>query len=531
MNKKYPLLAAALLGAAAVNAANPFLPLWEFIPDGEPYVFEDPDHPGKMRVYLYGSHDTRSSSYCGRDQVVWSVDVEDLKHWRCDGVSFRSLNDANGKPLLKMNDGDVLFAPDVTVTKDANGKKTYWLYPNTQAWGRGGQIAKSDRPDGPFTVCNWTHGRPRECYGILGFDPAGFTDDDGRVYGYWGFQESYGAELDPKTMCTVKPDTEIVKDMISNKNQPGVFRFFEASSMRKIKDKYVFIYSRWTAKGDHGLGETNYTLAYAYSASPLGPFTYGGTLIDGRARETRPDGSVVHTATPSGNTHGSLCEINGRWWVFYHRQSGDNEFSRQAMVAPVEVSVEEGKGGRVVITEGEYNSEGFEIGGLDPFEVHAAGIACYYTGARPSRQSYPVVYYPGPYFRPFRGDYYEKKDPYAEDINRSDAIHITSGSTLGYKCFNFDAFNGRDTAELELKYLPQGIEGGIEIWAKRPNDAEGGVKLGEAKIAADRDEKEKTLNVKLAGLKPLAGKVAVFFNFSSQVSDVSICELKNFKFK
>ena len=36
---------------------NPFLPLWEHIPDGEPYVFEDPDQPGKYRVYLYGSHD------------------------------------------------------------------------------------------------------------------------------------------------------------------------------------------------------------------------------------------------------------------------------------------------------------------------------------------------------------------------------------------------------------------------------------------------------------------------------------------
>ena len=40
-----------------VSAQNPYLPLWEFIPDGEPYVFEDPDNPGKYRVYIYGSHD------------------------------------------------------------------------------------------------------------------------------------------------------------------------------------------------------------------------------------------------------------------------------------------------------------------------------------------------------------------------------------------------------------------------------------------------------------------------------------------
>lgn len=49
---------------------NPFLPLWEHIPDGEPYVFEDPDQPGKYRVYLYGSHDDLVTAYCGRDQVV-----------------------------------------------------------------------------------------------------------------------------------------------------------------------------------------------------------------------------------------------------------------------------------------------------------------------------------------------------------------------------------------------------------------------------------------------------------------------------
>ena len=31
-------------------AVNPYLPLWEHIPDGEPRLFEDPDQPGKFRV-------------------------------------------------------------------------------------------------------------------------------------------------------------------------------------------------------------------------------------------------------------------------------------------------------------------------------------------------------------------------------------------------------------------------------------------------------------------------------------------------
>ena len=53
-----------------LSAQNPYLPLWEFIPDGEPYVFEDPDCPGKYRVYIYGSHDNLSSG-CIADVTKW----------------------------------------------------------------------------------------------------------------------------------------------------------------------------------------------------------------------------------------------------------------------------------------------------------------------------------------------------------------------------------------------------------------------------------------------------------------------------
>ncbi len=44
------------------GSGNPYLPLWEHLPDGEPRVFEDPDNPGKYRVYIIGSHDVRATS-------------------------------------------------------------------------------------------------------------------------------------------------------------------------------------------------------------------------------------------------------------------------------------------------------------------------------------------------------------------------------------------------------------------------------------------------------------------------------------
>ena len=81
------------------QAVNPYLPSWEYVPDGEPYVFEDPDRPGEYRVYIYGSHDTLVDSYCGRDQVVWSASVDDLLHWRYDGVIFTSEKDRQSRSM------------------------------------------------------------------------------------------------------------------------------------------------------------------------------------------------------------------------------------------------------------------------------------------------------------------------------------------------------------------------------------------------------------------------------------------------
>ncbi len=164
-------------------AANPFLPLWEYIPDGEPYIFEDPDRPGQYRVYIYGSHDSMRKDYCGREQVLWSAPINDLNNWRYDGIIFESKTDALGQWLNKNGTGDILFAPDIVEIKEKNGKKTYYLYPNNQGKGRNGMVAKSDRPDGPFKVCNWNPESPQETIGVLGFDPAVLADDEYTVIG------------------------------------------------------------------------------------------------------------------------------------------------------------------------------------------------------------------------------------------------------------------------------------------------------------------------------------------------------------
>ena len=512
------------------TVGNPFMPLWEHIPDGEPYVFEDPDQPGKYRVYVYGSHDDLVTEYCGRDQVVWSASVDSLNNWRYDGEIFSIKKNAKGEAFNAEGLGDVLYAPDVTMVNNPDGTKTYYLFPNNQAGGRNGMIAKSNRPDGPFEVCNWSKDNPNLTDGVLQFDPAVFVDDDGRVYGYWGFERSYAAEFDPETMATVKPGTEIVEDMISGRNQEGVFSFFEASSIRKIKDKYVFIYSRFTKDGEFGLPISNYTLAYAYSDHPLGPWTYGGTIIDGRGREKDEQGNVIASATPDGNTHGSICEINGQWYVFYHRQTGTDEYARQAMVAPNHVYVEEGKGGKVEISEGEYNSNGFALNGLDPFERHSAGITCWYTGPKVAEHNWPNNTFYGSYIASSYGTDDKFEAPYDLRNNTNPVVNNTDGSIVGYKYFNFDAKRLSDDLQLCLRLVPEGIDGTIEVMQDRPWASQGGKKIGQIDLKADMEKKSTELTADI-DKSQLVGVHAIFFVFKSDTKEKSLCTLEDFVFE
>ena len=513
-----------------ITVGNPYLPLWEHIPDGEPYVFDDPDNPGKQRVYIYGSHDNLKTMYCGRDQVVWSAPVENLSQWRYDGVILVVDKNAKGEPFDSAKTADVLFAPDVTFTTDSTGKKTYWLFPNDQTGFRNSLIAKSDRPNGPFEVCNWNAEDPTKVDGIYGFDPAVFVDDDGKIYGYWGFGHSYAAQIDPATMCTVMPGTQMVDGMVSGKDEPGIFRFFEASSIRKIKDKYVFIYSRFTEEGEFGLPTSNYNLAYAYSDKPLGPWTYGGTIIDGRAREKNEQGEVIASAVPDGNTHGSICEINGQWYVFYHRQTGTDEYARQAMVAPIEVKVQAGAGGKAEISAGEYTTAGVALEGLDPLECHSAGIACWLTGPKPAIHIWPNNTFFGSYVEVGYGTESNFNEPYDLKNNNNLVVNNTDGSIVGYKYFNFTKTAGKKNVRLVLSLIPNGINGTITMMIDRPWESQGGKPLGTIKLSSDMPQTSTEMGLALPALADYTGKHAIYFVFASETKEKSICTLEDLVF-
>ena len=538
-----------LLAVLAAQAQNPYLPLWEHLPDGEPRVFEDPDNPGKYRAYIIGSHDVTFTAYCGPDIRMWSAPVEDLTQWRDEGPIFSWYVDGQW---------DTMFAPDLVEIKDkATGKKTYYLYPHSRGWQRVPMVCKSDRPDGPFTPINLTEDGRRCLPGsLIDFDPSVFVENitnkkdpdfakGFRAYVFYGFQHSTACELDQNTMYSKREGTELIDPFIPacsadgrlldkkgseykalyKGQDPLDFNFFEASSIRQVGNKYVMVFSGYSGK-EYGLGNTNSALRYAFGDSPLGPWRSGGVLVDSRGVVLDADGSHLITTNAAHNTHGSLQEINGQWYVFYHRPPRGFGFARQAMVAPVKITWDKksvAKGGVVKITGydpyikdnvwtaaaadgntytgAEVTSEGFQIFGLPPYQYYSAGIACFMTGGNNSNEW--------------------MQDNHDVFNNSMDLAGITNGGIVGFKYFGFGGLAAAtkglkpfagiqkgDGAMLNLN-LTTGGHGAFKIRV-RLDDAWKGKEIAVLDIPADAPKAAMTYQVAVPDVEGLTGKHAIY---------------------
>ncbi len=515
------------------ESGNPYLPLWEHEPDGEPRVFEDPDHPGKFRIYIIGSHDVSFRGYCGPDTRAWSAPVEDLSAWRDEGPIFT---------YKFRNQWDVMYAPDLVEVKGKDGKKVYYLYPHSRGNGRLGMVAKGNRPNGPFTPINMTEDGSRTLPGAtMGFDPAVFIDyitdkndpdfEIGfKAYGYWGFQTSSAGELDQKTMYSLKPGSQAIdrfQTHVFPGEDPASFAFFEAASIRKIGNKYVWIYSGYSGP-EYGLGRANATLRYAYSDTALGPWKSGGVLVDARAIVPNQDGTRLQTTFSGHNTHGSIQLINDQYYVFYHRAPRGFGFARQAMVAPVKVESDDkpvSEGGKVTIrgydpyakdnlwtakgsegkeyTGAEVTSEGFHIFGLDPYQYYSAGYACYLSNPQLMQDTWDIW------------------------DNNMPLVNVQNGNIIGYKYFGFGGLD-KDTKGLKafagakpgnktafnLFLAPKTTnEFKVNVWLNGPwdNATWKGKKIGEINVPANaaQDVTKFTIDVASA-VENLKEKHAVF---------------------
>ncbi len=405
--------------------ANPYLPNWEYIPDGEPRVFGD-------RIYVYGSHDRKDSiDFCDYKLKVWSAPVSDPTKWVCHGDIFRSRDGHDSPSDVDWTD-ELLFAPDVV---ERGGK--YYLY--AYIVNAKGCVAVADRPEGPFRLLSrYEYDIPNHYDNGTFIDPGVLVDDDGRVYIYCGYQGSYMCELKDNMYEAVPGSYKL--DIIPTA-EPHCF--FEACSPRKINGTYYLIYSP----------QRGSCLDYATSDSPTGPFTYRGTIIDNGID------------FPGGNDHGSVCCVNGQWYIFYHRMTNGTIMSRRGCVERIEI-LPDG-----TIPQVEMTSLGFEES-LNPYDFTQAGTACVLKG----------------------GCYITETSVFERPI-----VNVTDGCVMGWKYFDFGEDFASKTMQIRLKLRGTGSRGRVHVRL----DSEDGEELGTVDFAEDSGTAG-------ARIKAVTGRHAVF---------------------
>lgn len=393
---------------------NPFLPLWEYVPDGEPHVFGN-------RLYLFGSHDVEGGTrYCAAGNYVgWSAPVDDLSDWRYEGILYEAKQD----PRATGGFAD-LYAPDVVRGSDG---RYYLYYCLSGGVGRVGDdhntpigVAVCDTPAGRYQYLGFVRnpdGSPYLRY--LPGDPAVLNDEGTiRLYHGWALSmaasEAHGGRtrelpdfrsmsrgqlrrflLGPEQMLFHRTREQLLSepedvmganhvlladDMLTVISEPARIvpsqfmalgtgfeghGFYEASSIRKIGGTYYFIYS----------DENSNMLCYATSPFPDRGFVYRGILqsngdvgLNGRQSADR--------LNMTANNHGSLECVSGQWYVFYHRHTHSSTYSRQACAEPVVILPDGG------IRQAECTSCGLNGGPLRAQGEYPAAIACNLTNGR-----------------------------------------------------------------------------------------------------------------------------------------------------
>lgn len=402
------------------QAANPILPLDELIPDVEARVFRN--RAGEERVYLYGSHDEfGSETWCSYQYRVYSSPVTDLKNWTDHGVSFASRKgegyiwngeDTDGVPW---SDGR-LYAPDVNKIGD-----TYYLVTCNEGGPCLG-MATSPDPEGPFCPAQKiVYDDGTETSSI---DPALYVEPEtNQVYLLWGQRPQFGARglLGAELIQDENGVFRIVKketERVLFTGEGDAFGFYEGASIRKVGEKYYLLYP-----SDHGKGL--HMMSYAIADHPLGPYQFGGELLENDGCDLEP-----------GNNHGSFCEINGQWYLFYHRGFGNSNMQRRVCVEKIffhpDGHIGDQNGDLLLMT-----NHGFG-GPLNPFQEIQASYA-----TRVRIEGFPS------------GCYLTEKGK-----NLHPLIHIQNGNCVEYRDFDFGTsphkkilaaqFAGRDGGRLEI---------------------------------------------------------------------------------
>lgn len=410
---------------------NPISPPGLYIAD--PEVRQMPDG----RIYLYGSRDEPGKTWCSNSYNVLST--SDMVHWDVEQFSFAT----QGLGKQTNYTDRVLYAPDCI---HHEGK--FYLYYCLEGGGDDEGVAVGNSPYGPFK-----DGKIIE--NAKGIDPSVFIDDDGQAYLFWGQGHAKGAKLS-KDMLSI--EGEVHDNLLTYEEHA----FNEASSVRKRNGIYYYIYG-----GHQRHGESNCaTLNYATATSPFGPYTYRGVIID----NWKSNKAVV-------NNHGSIVEINGQWYIFYHRPTHGWANMRKACVEPIHFNPDGS------IQEVEMTTQG--VGGpINPLQRMDAARACEMSGnlmitVRRPNHDIPVEY----------------------------LSEIRNGDYAYWKYFDF---TNAKANHFVCKTWGKNIDGTIEIRLDKPD----GELIGMCNLKAMDGELAYAIHE--TSIKPVTGKHAVVLVFKGK---------------
>ena len=465
------------------QAVNPVLPSYEYLPDVEPHVFGD-------RVYLFGSHDQfNGREFCPLDYVCWSAPVDDLSDWRKEGTTL-TRDEAPDNFSGRYN----LWAPDVCCGPDGRYYMYYFTSFNNKLW-----VASCDTPAGRYRLHDYVQYPDGTALGerkgdIFQFDPAVFVEN-GKVYLYSGFGPSRGqfwmslgkrigkqgpivVQLAPdmKTVIT-NPKPIGVPTVYTAKGTPYAgHEFFEAASMRKLNGRYYFIYSSF-------LG---HELCYAISDRPDGGFCYGGTIVSLGNVGLFGIKGIRDAENALGNTHGSIECINGRHYVFYHRQTNGHCHSRQCCAEEVTIAPDGS------ISQVEVTSCGLNGRPLSDQGTFEAGIACVVKSLKGG--SFNLMFHDRS--RPYITQTGEDRESDPEQL----VANITNGTVIGYKYFDFQ------TATRLVVTLFGKAKGELAV-----SHTETGEPIGTEKLSLD--SRNRIVPVEIP-IRPASGKAALYLRFT-----------------
>lgn len=487
---------------------NPYLPFWEHVPDGEPHVFGG-------RVYVFGSHDKRNgTSFCEEDYVGWSAPVEDLGNWRYEGIIYKKTQDPlNGAPYEKElpkfdrgvgieNQLHNLFAPDVAQGPDGR----YYLY-YALDFVNVISVAVCDTPAGKYEFLDFVTREDRSIPNVgRWFDPAILSEESGN-YLYYGFcppvrfpgmenQEIPGATMVKLAddMHTIISEPVCVAEGIETAKGTDYepHPFFEASSIRKFGDWYYFVYS--SLQG--------HELCYGRAKKPEGPFIYKGVLVsNGDLGYQGNELAVSYT----GNNHGGLVEINGKYYIFWHRHTHGTAYSRQGCADEVQIS----KDG--TISQIEITSCGLNAGPLPAEGKYLSYIACHLTESDRTKVGEVVMAGPGeplpklPEEMPYIT---EEEDKQGEQELKPYIHNLREGAVCGFKYFQFTG------NEKQIKMELRGT-GNVQVCLDTPD--------GEvvAAVMVDHSEWEECATL----LRQIKGKHALYMKVKHGIVDFASFEI------